>query len=133
MFLPRYFKHKFGYKIFEANNIINGRDSKNYKIKKGKLEFIHIPKTAGSSIKELFIDREWVDPDDDVHRPVSKCYPSHKNKHHTNCPNTYEKSMIENINKVDSAVYDHFSKLTPHQRLFKLKDYILEKSGKHPS
>jgi len=234
MFLPRYFKCKWGYKILEANSIINGRDSKNYKIIKRKLEFIHIPKTAGSSIKELFIDREWVDPDDNVHRPVSKYYPIeeidyftvlrnpvdrvwsfyqmalrfgpeyplfrqaskgleyflrsgrkyhasdlqsrycsllpfkkpqsiehtiscltkfkglfifsnleedfeylglnlwHKNKRQKECPSKSEKSMIENINKVDSAVYDHFSKLTPHQRLFKLKEYILEKSGKHP-
>ena len=232
--LPNELTQKYSYKIFETNCKINGSDNKNYRISKRKLEFIHIPKTAGTSIRKTFIDSGWVEKDDNIHRPVSKHYSiedidyftvlrnpvdrvwsyyqmglrfgpeypmfreaskgleyflrsgqkyhasdlqsrycsllpfkkpqsiehtiscltkfkglfifsnldkdfeylglklGHKNKRQKECPSKSEKSMIENINKVDSAVYDHFSKLTPHQRLFKLKEYILEKSGKHP-
>jgi hypothetical protein len=57
----------------------------------------------------------------------------HKNKRQKECPNMTEKSMIENINKVDSAVYDHFTKVPPQERLFKLKEYILANSGRPPN
>jgi hypothetical protein len=73
--LPKRITQKYSYKIFEINCKINGSDNKSYRISKRKLEFIHIPKTAGTSIKKIFINAGWVEKGANIHVPVSDLYP----------------------------------------------------------
>ena len=72
--LPSFVQTRYSFVIFNLNSIVNGKRNKNYLLSGNKLEFVHIPKTAGSSIKTAFRNINLLEESDEVHRPMSSKY-----------------------------------------------------------
>jgi hypothetical protein len=71
---PKFITNNFSHKYFYFSSLLNGSRNKDYKIEGNKLEFIHLPKTGGTSIKEALKKINIIEECDEVHRPISSRY-----------------------------------------------------------
>ena len=69
--LPSFIRTNQNHNFFRLHSYIAGKQNKNYLLVGNKIEFIHIPKTGGSSIKTALNNIDALEQSDGVHRPMS--------------------------------------------------------------
>lgn len=72
--LPSFIRTKQNHNFFRLHSYIAGKQNKNYLLFGSKIEFIHIPKTGGLSIKTALHNIDALEQSDGVHRPMSSQY-----------------------------------------------------------